>query len=499
VLVSHSMMDIEQFCQRAVLLHYSDVLFQGSASEAVKHYYLLDQQERGAAIAPAGAPAENPGQSSMDDDGSFWPAPDVFRPIAGAAQVSNGWARCTGVALCDGAGRPKSAFEQGETASFFYEFELLQDIEVPIGGVVLQNDKGVIVHGKNTLQYGSDVPFQVRRGKRIRFRQDITLEIAPGEYTFTAGLATIHSYDYKQRELYLHHDLEAKIVRLCHSVNAGQFVVLLRKNKRGVQLLHHGLANLPGSCKVMIDMPARKSDNNDSGLRVVVTEYPKSGGSWLTSMLGDALQIPKRDIYVDENHKTFDVTKHPWYENTQTLGLTGSCVIKSHERPESPLIGFPAKFIHMVRDGRDVVVSKYFYEKDFCVANQLCERFDEPFDDYLRRVAAEWRDYVEAWQRTNTPVYKYEDFLQDPDGTLGKVIHDLGVEVSAPRIRSAVESNTKEKFKRSLDKTFQHNTFVRKAMAGDWKNFFGAAQIDIFKQIAGEMLICLGYEKDPDW
>src|SRR5207245_11789953 len=103
-----------------------------------------------------------------------------------------------------------------ETASFFYEFELLQDIEVPIGGLVIQNDKGVIVHGKSTLEYDSGVPFRVTQGSQLRFRQDITLEIQVGEYTFTVGLATINHKDYEHKELYPHADLHRRIVRVCH-------------------------------------------------------------------------------------------------------------------------------------------------------------------------------------------------------------------------------------------------------------------------------------------
>jgi lipopolysaccharide transport system ATP-binding protein len=50
IFVSHAMMDVEQFCGRAVLLHYGSPVFAGGASEAVKRYYLLEQEER------AGAP-----------------------------------------------------------------------------------------------------------------------------------------------------------------------------------------------------------------------------------------------------------------------------------------------------------------------------------------------------------------------------------------------------------------------------------------------------------
>jgi len=38
-----------------------------------------------------------------------------------------------------------------------------------------------------------------------------------------------------------------------------------------------------------------------------------------------------------------------------------------------------------MRDGRDVVVSKYFFEKEFCVKNAILKEFSIPFDDYVEK------------------------------------------------------------------------------------------------------------------
>lgn len=257
VLVSHAMMDVEQFCQQALLLHRGDVLFQGPASEAVKRYYLVEQEERGAAVAARPRLSQGNDAALAQEFAAidFWPAPETFLDIFAVAQVSNGWARCTGVALCDSQGRPCHVFQQGETASFFSEFELLQDIEVPIGGVVIQNDKGIIVHGKNTLQYDSQVPTWVARGSRLRFRQDIVLEVALGEYLFEVGLAASSQQDYTYRTLYSYSDLRAKITRLCHLSAVSTFAVVFSRTNTEVQLLHHGIANLPGKCRVMVESP----------------------------------------------------------------------------------------------------------------------------------------------------------------------------------------------------------------------------------------------------
>jgi lipopolysaccharide transport system ATP-binding protein len=256
VLVSHSMADIEQFCDRAMLLDHGEVAFLGTASEAVKRYYLVEQQERAARTgAPASSASGPPASADGDRSELGWPAPDAFLDIAGVPQVSNGWARCAGVAICDQNGRACHVFEQGATATFFYEFELLQDIEVPIGGVVIQNRKAVLVHGKHTMQHDSAVPLAVPVGSRLRFRQDITLDVEIDEYTFEVGLAAIGHDAYARRHLYSHQDLATSIVRLCHLPQVGRFAVTMRREARPVHLLHHGVANLPGQCRVTLVAP----------------------------------------------------------------------------------------------------------------------------------------------------------------------------------------------------------------------------------------------------
>jgi hypothetical protein len=229
-------------------------------------------------------------------------------------------------------------------------------------------------------------------------------------------------------------------------------------------------------------------------MRVVVTEYPKSGGTWVTSLLGDALNLAKRDLYVSDGYNVFDVTKHPWYVGASNLELTESCVIKSHELPTSGLLDFPAQFVHLVRDGRDVIVSRYFFEKDFSVANGIRSTFDTPFDDYVVEVADAWNSYVLAWLGSTPTFCRYEDFVRDTAGTIRKVLSDIGIDAAAARIQAAVDANTKERISRSLDVAFKHNTFVRKGVPGDWVNYFSGKNLDTFRRLAGTALQRLGYQ-----
>lgn len=262
VLVSHAMTDVEQFCYRAVLLDRGNVIFEGESSEAVKRYYLIEQGDRTKALNYISTAELVIKQNDKTDiqhfnfcNEDFWPAPEAFFDLSQVAEVSNGWARCTGVALCNSKGEPCRVFQQGEQASFYYEFEILHDIEVPIGGLVIYNDKNVIVHGKSTLEYGSEVPSCVTQGSKLRFRQDIFLEIAVGEYTFEVGLSNFLRSDFEDRSFLLHYELAGKEVRLCHLPIAGSFTVIPRKKGKPVQLLHHGLCNLPGDCRAFVIPP----------------------------------------------------------------------------------------------------------------------------------------------------------------------------------------------------------------------------------------------------
>jgi lipopolysaccharide transport system ATP-binding protein len=267
VLVSHATGEVEQFCERAVLLQGGRVAFHGSATEAVKRYYLVEPGRAAAARPSPAVAVSGPAVSAGEDleGGLAWPAAEAFIDISHVRQVQNGWAVCTGVALCDAEGRPRRVFEQGETASFFYEFELLEDIEVPTGGVELVDERGIIVHGKSTIEYGTPVPPVVPRGCRLRFRQDIALEIMVGEYTFNLGMGMMSGEDYAQRSRCSYVECDARLVRVCLLPAVAAFAVVFRQRHAPVQLLHHGAANLPGACQVMLVPTAERSGADGRG------------------------------------------------------------------------------------------------------------------------------------------------------------------------------------------------------------------------------------------
>ena len=243
------MPDIEQYCERAILLDHGTQRFIGSSSEAAKHYYLLHQAQPQIVDKQPLQTASRQGtghNTSVIDR----PPPEAFIDLTDKLQISNGQARCVSVALCNEAGHPCNNFRQGERAVFYYEFELIEDIEVPICGILITNERGVIVHGKNSLQYPEDVPSSQGAGSRVICQQEIMLDIIPGEYIFQVGLAWVRASDRSNRENISHDALDSRVIRVCHVPQVGSFSVGLGL-KHGVNFLtHHGVANLPGGLKI---------------------------------------------------------------------------------------------------------------------------------------------------------------------------------------------------------------------------------------------------------
>jgi len=254
ILVTHGMGEVEEFCDRTLLLDRGQATFFGPAIEGVKRYYMLADQQRLAAVD-----AEIAAQT-IDDSipalPSAWPDDAMLSVVGTAAQVTDGWARCTRVGLTDERGHACGVFEQGQLAVFWYEFELLRAIDVPFAGVVIHSDKGTIVHGKSTLEVEGDVPKGLPPGTRLRGRQEIGLELAAGEYTFEVGFGMLDARGFGRRNLVTHQELSEHVLRLCEVPIAGQFTVIFRPPQHPAQLLHHGVANLRGGIRLIAVAPA---------------------------------------------------------------------------------------------------------------------------------------------------------------------------------------------------------------------------------------------------
>jgi hypothetical protein len=204
----------------------------------------------------------------------------------------------------------------------------------------------------------------------------------------------------------------------------------------------------------------------------------------MTTMLADALEMPWRDIYL-ARADVFHFKRTP---------LTPSCVVKSHELPGSPMLEVDPQHVHVVRDGRDVVVSRFFYDSEFSPANGFSAELKETFDEYVPRVAREWRDFVLAWADIAVPVIHYEDMVRDPARELRRFVSDVGLNVSPRAIAFAVANGTPARMRKRLAPFFKHNSFVRMGVAGEWRKHFEPRHRIAFDRCAGDALSRFDYQ-----
>ncbi|MGB9871743.1 MAG: Wzt carbohydrate-binding domain-containing protein [Anaerolineae bacterium] len=440
-------------------------------------------------------------------DEHFWPSSDAFLDISSVAQLSDGRARCTAVALCDAYGHPARSFFQGQQAHFFYEFEVLDEIGVPSGGLEFHDATGRVIHGKNAFQYGLSVPCLVQSGTRLRYHQIINLEVAPGEYWFTVGLASTDEASYRgYREGSLTHEQFSQLIdEHCRVIDVGKFTV--RFNPEG-KLLHHGVANLPGECRITVVkgtalevLPAHRSIDIDAPTIFHITHW-KAGSQWIHKILAQC--VPDKIV-------------PPQLDETQFLhwplqpGKVYPTVYVTKQQFDS--VRLPSNFRRFViiRDLRDTLVSAYFSIKvshpvlEPRLANWRAVLHSLSLEDGMIYLMDEWlpgcaRIQV-SWLEAGERLIRYEDLLEhDLEILEPLLLEQCQLPVSRERFREVVLANRFERLTGGRPRGQEDiSAHERKGIAGDWRNYFTDRVKQAFKTRYGGLLVATGYEKDLNW
>jgi len=254
ILVSHDMAAVGQFCNSVLMLHHGRTMFQGDPTTGIRMYFAIERKDP---LLPAPGPDRTgpvASDATVAADIGDWPRLDAFLPLDAIQCIGSG-ARCTAIAICNDQGEPVRVFEMGQTAVFFFEFVLDEDLEVPMGGVEIVNERNITVHGKNSLQHEALTFEAAARGSRVRVRQRMTLSVAPGRYTFALGLATISAADASMAEELSYETLLPRMRTVLVVMNAGAFVVGGRRRGHGQALPFHGLCDLEGDSRLIVLHP----------------------------------------------------------------------------------------------------------------------------------------------------------------------------------------------------------------------------------------------------
>jgi hypothetical protein len=161
------------------------------------------------------------------------------------------------------------------------------------------------------------------------------------------------------------------------------------------------------------------------------------------------------------------------------------------------------------RDPRDVVVSHVFYVTDM-EAHHVHHNYYASLPDFDARlktsilglpdsemefpnITGRFAPYLNWLEHPEVMAIHFEDLIQDRAAALNRIIdHFLRrVPLHAPRelILESLESSINPK---------KSPTF-RSGKTGEWKKHFTGEHKRIFKDVAGDLLVKLGYERDDNW
>ncbi len=185
-----------------------------------------------------------------------------------------------------------------------------------------------------------------------------------------------------------------------------------------------------------------------------------------------------------------------------------------------------AKVVNIVRDGRDVLISERF--RNFVEDSKFLTAEDKriiadlktdpaPFSDgrrslftetFIRNIAKRWADDLTEIDSEGKRLYgnkyiflRYEDMLAKPYVELSRLWKFLGVK----KISNTLEKKLLAEMSSNPDEEWQTKrnegvaSLLSKGQAGNWQRLFTSRDKALYKEIAGDVLVKWGYEKDGNW
>jgi hypothetical protein len=240
---------------------------------------------------------------------------------------------------------------------------------------------------------------------------------------------------------------------------------------------------------------------------MILAEYPRSGGTWTSYLLSYCLNVPMLDLD-SSTPKPSDPLKRELvlgkWQHRKFSEVTR--IAKTHKLPQHIETLPLEKKILLVRDGRDCMVSYYFFKKNqkYKVASirdilkfpkTLLNHDNQDFTNFIHRYGTEWKEYIIAHLEDSDYILKYEDLNQNTTLALKKLFHYFELDVSEEIINYAVDLFSFKNMTGGREKGKEESkNFVRKGTVGDWKEKFKEQHQSVWNNTgANEVLKKLGY------
>ena len=259
---------------------------------------------------------------------------------------------------------------------------------------------------------------------------------------------------------------------------------------------------------------------------IFLASYPKSGNTWLRSIIGNFYNIDKEfslndlklipllsikkhfsefenKVYVNKNELHFDwisqnIIKCQNLLNNKPNHLN---IFKTHSARHKNFTNetVNAGFIYIVRDPRDIIVS---------LKNFSGKQIDKTIDEFLfskslmittngaQELLSTWELNVQSWLNYNSVsrlIIKYEDLKLNPKENILNIkeflnkIHRLNINLRDRDIDKIIENtnfnNLKQlEDKNGFDEATKHSKFFRSGTSNQWKNILSSSQVKLIEK-----------------
>jgi hypothetical protein len=245
--------------------------------------------------------------------------------------------------------------------------------------------------------------------------------------------------------------------------------------------------------------------------------FPKSGTHLLDQILLGFARVAPYARRVHSFHAEYEgesgIKRAPEQALRWLDALRPRDVASAHlfARPEAVARVCSPKFIpyFIFRDPRDVVVSHVFYVTEM-ERRHVHHAYYRSLPDFNARltvsilgrpdadvefpnIAERFAPYMDWLDQPEVSTIHFEDLIQDRVQTLNRILDHLLARIPLHSPRQLILDSLESSINPSRSPTF------RSGKAGEWRKHFTAQHKRIFKDVAGNLLIRLGYEKDNDW
>ena len=200
VIVSHSLGQIEQICERSIWIHDGQIREEGSPRE-VHPMYLNYMGQKREEIAEKEAERQAAKEAAVEQqqaeaaealtEGAETPAADVVTEGAQEQAIDNkrwgnGHARITELALYDTSGKKKTIFETGSDVVLEIKYAVKKPVKDAVFGIGVFRRDGIYCYGSNT-RLDKLEKFDLTQDGSVKVHLK-NLMLMPGQYSFDIAI-----------------------------------------------------------------------------------------------------------------------------------------------------------------------------------------------------------------------------------------------------------------------------------------------------------------------